>query len=135
MQRQSPKLGRVQLQIMQVLWDVGNVTARQITDRLSEAQPIAHSTVQTLLRQMEDKGLVGHKVEDRVFLFYPIYQRTEVAGTLAHDLLKQVFQGSLYGLVSSLLTEERVSADELGRIRKLIDSHEAAELKAGDHNG
>jgi len=128
----SPKLGRVQLQIMQVLWD-GECTARQITDKLSADSQIAHSTVQTLLRQLEDKGLIGHKVEDRVFLFYPIYQRTEVAGTLAHDLMQHVFQGSLYGLVSSLLTEEKVSAEELGRIRTLIDAHAVAQ-KSGDSN-
>lgn len=126
----SPKLGRVQLQIMQVLWD-GDCTARQITDRLSADSPIAHSTVQTLLRQLEDKGLIGHKVEDRVFVFYPIFQRTEVAGTLAHDLMRHVFQGSLYGLVSSLLADEVVSSEELGRIRTLIEEHTAAK-ESGD---
>ena len=122
----SPKLGRVQLQIMQVLWDDGDRTARQITEKLSESSAIAHSTVQTLLRQLEDKGLIGHKVEDRVFLFFPIYQRTEVAGTLAHDLVQNAFQGSLYGLVSSFLTDEKISSEELRRIRALIDKHAGA---------
>jgi BlaI family penicillinase repressor len=134
MKRRPVKLGRVQLQIMQVLWDNGDMTARQITDRLSLTQTIAHSTVQTLLRQMEEKGLIGHRVEERVFLFFPISHRTEIAGTLAQDLLKQVFQGSLYGLVSSLLTEEAISADELGRIRTLIDAHTEAR-QSGEKDG
>lgn len=132
MNLKSPKLGRVQLQIMQVLWE-GDCTARQITEKLSVRAPIAHSTVQTLLRQLEDKGLIGHKVEDRVFIFYPIFQRIEVAGTLAHELIRQVFQGSLYGLVSSLLAEEAVSSEELGRIRKLIDEHTVAQ-ESGESN-
>lgn len=133
MKRESPKLGRVQLQIMQVLWD-GDCTARQITEKLSAGAPIAHSTVQTLLRQLEDKGLIGHKVEDRVFVFHAAVQRSEVTGTLAHDMMRHVFKGSLYGLVSSLLAEEAVSSEELRRIRTLIDEHTVAR-ESGDGNG
>ena len=46
------QLGRMQFRIMQVLWDRERVSARDITDALNEAEPVAHSTVQTLLRQL-----------------------------------------------------------------------------------
>ena len=49
------QLGRVQLLIMQVLWDMGQATAREITDAINRIEPIAHSTVQTLLRGLEEK--------------------------------------------------------------------------------
>ena len=51
--RTPQKLGQVQLQIMQVLWERGQATARQITDALNRTQPIAHSTLQTLLRKLK----------------------------------------------------------------------------------
>ena len=124
------RLGKVQTQIMQVLWERGEATARQITEDLSRRSPIAHSTTQTLLRQMEAKGAITHDPAERIFVFRPLYQRTEVHETAAHDLLTRVFQGSVYGLVAHLLRHETVSAEERKRLRELIDA--AGETDGGD---
>jgi BlaI family penicillinase repressor len=61
MAKAPPRLGKVQLEIMQVLWERGEATAREITDTLCLSTPIAHSTVQTLLRKLELKGAVSHE--------------------------------------------------------------------------
>ena len=66
-----PRFGRVQLRIMHVLWEKGRANAREITDALNEEEPIAHSTVQTLLRKLEVKGAISHEEEDRTFIFFP----------------------------------------------------------------
>ncbi len=121
MAKAPPRLGRVQLQIMQVLWERGEATAREITDALNLAAPIAHSTTQTLLRKLEDKGAVTHESRDRVFVFRPLSRQSEVSETAARDLLTRVFGGSVYGLVSHLLRHEDISDDEMRRLRKLID--------------
>ena len=63
----STRLGKVQLQIMQVLWKKRSATAREITDAINAIEPVAHSTVQTMLRILEDKKAVGHKKEGRTF--------------------------------------------------------------------
>jgi BlaI family transcriptional regulator, penicillinase repressor len=117
-----PKLGKVQLQIMQVLWRERISTARQITDELSKSSPIARSTVQTLLRQMEAKRLIEHSVDEAgVFQFRPLVPQSDIAETAAGDLLDRMFQGSLYELVAHLLKPEKFSAEELRRLRDLID--------------
>ncbi len=122
MAKPPPRLGKVQLQIMQVLWDRGEATAREITDALCQAAPIAHSTTQTLLRKLEDKGAVAHESRDRVFVFRPLSQQSEVSESAARDLLTRVFGGSVYGLVSHLLKHETISDDEMQRLRTLIDA-------------
>ena len=61
------KLGQVQLRIVQLLWKLKRATARELTDELNKSEPIAHSTVQTLLRQLEAKGSVSHEQEGRTF--------------------------------------------------------------------
>ena len=122
MSRTPPRLGKVQLQIMQVLWLHGRATARQITDALSRSKPIAHSTVQTLLRKLEAKGAVAHEVEERTFIFRPLYEQSEVAESAARDLLTRVFSGSVYGLVAHLLQHETISGDELMRLRALVNA-------------
>jgi BlaI family penicillinase repressor len=121
MAKASARLGKVQLQIMQVLWQQGRATARQITETLCRTQPIAHSTVQTLLRKLEAKGAVTYEIEDRTFVFVPLYQQSEVTESALHDLLTRLFDGSVYGLVAHLLKHEAISDEELDQLRTLID--------------
>ena len=116
-----PKLGRVQLQIMQILWERGEATAREITDALNQTEPVAHSTTQTLLRKLEAKNAVTHTVKDRVFVFRPLSEEADTRESAANDLLTRVFGGSVYGLVSHLLKHESISDDEMQRLRQLID--------------
>jgi BlaI family transcriptional regulator, penicillinase repressor len=123
----APRLGRVQLKIMQVLWQRGQASARDITEALARTEPIAHSTVQTLLRKLEAKGAVAHDVEDRTFVFRPLTKEDNVRRGAVRDLVDRVFDCSAAELVSYLLENERVPPDELDRIRKLIDQKKRKE--------
>jgi BlaI family penicillinase repressor len=115
------RLGRMQFRIMQVLWDRGRASAREITNALNESEPVAHSTVQTLLRQLEAKGAVGHEAEGRTFVFSPRLDEDRVKRTATRDLLERVFGGSVGGLVAHLLKDERLSRSELEELRRLIE--------------
>jgi BlaI family penicillinase repressor len=115
------QLGRMQLRIMQVLWDRGRASARDITEVLNRSEPVAHSTVQTLLRQLEAKGAVGHEIEDRTFIFVPHLNEDRVKSTASRDLLERVFGGSVGSLVAYLLKHETLSRAELDELRQLID--------------
>ncbi len=120
----TPKLGKVQLQIMQILWQRGQATAREITDELSRTKPTAHSTVQTLLRKMEAKGAVTHVVEDRTFIFRPVHEEAAVTTTATRDLLSRLFNNSAYSLVSHLIQHEKISKEEMRQLRELIKENE-----------
>jgi BlaI family penicillinase repressor len=109
---------------MQCLWKQGKATAREITEELSKSQPIAHSTVQTLLRKLEAKRAVTHELEDRTFIYLPLFKKSEVTASALQDLLTRLFDGSIYGLVSHLIDNERISQDELVRLRELIKEEE-----------
>jgi BlaI family penicillinase repressor len=122
MDHQPPRLGKMQLQIMQQLWSQSELTARQMTERLSRIAPTTHSTVQTLLRKMEAKELIAHEDREGTFVYRPLYQQSEVSGALANDFLDRVFQGSISKLVSHFLAEGRPSPEELSRLRALVDS-------------
>lgn len=124
------QLGRMQFRIMQVLWDRGRASAREITEVLNQAEAVAHSTVQTLLRQLEAKGAVGHEVENRSFVFFPRLREGKVKRTAARELLERVFGGNVGSLVVHLLKGERLSRDELDELHRLIDQqrhHNAGE--------
>jgi len=124
MSRAPARLGKVQRQIMEVLWRDGQATARRITEELSRTQSIAHSTVQTLLRKLEAKGVITHDVEERAFIFRPLYQPSDIAASATRDLLTRVFQGSVYGLVAHLFEHESISPEERRRLRELIEEED-----------
>jgi BlaI family penicillinase repressor len=115
------QLGRMQFRIMQVLWDRGRLSAREITEALCGSEPVAHSTVQTLLRQLEAKGAVGHEEQGRTFVFFPRLKEDRVKRTAARDLLERVFGGNLGSLVAHLLKDERLSRAEIDELRRLIE--------------
>lgn len=115
------RLGKVQQQIMEVLWQRGRASARAITEDLSREKPVAHSTVQTLLRQLEAKGAITHDLEERTFIFRPLVQPTDLRASAASELLSRLFDGSVTGLVAHLLEQRQISRDELNRLRRLID--------------
>ncbi|MGO8671694.1 MAG: BlaI/MecI/CopY family transcriptional regulator, partial [Capsulimonadaceae bacterium] len=125
MARSSIKLGQVQLQIMQVLWNRGTARAREITDELNRTQAIAHSTVQTLLRQMEAKEAVDHNVDDHVFVYRPLISQADITERATSDLVHRIFGGSALSLVSHLLKTERIGGDELARLRSMIDEYDS----------
>lgn len=114
-----PRLGRGQLNIMRVLWERGEATARDITE-LNREEQIAHSTVQTLLRKLETKGAVGHESRDRTFVFRPLINPEGVQKRFTRDFVDHLFQGLAGGLVSYLLRTEKISPEELEQIRKLV---------------
>ena len=116
----TPNIGRVQMRIMQFLWLAGRANAREITDALSTEEPIAHSTVQTLLRQLEEKNAIGHDSNDRTFVFYPLIAECDYKKGATEELIGRFFDGSPSELFAFLLENETLDSDELAKIRKMI---------------
>ncbi|HEX3150109.1 MAG TPA: BlaI/MecI/CopY family transcriptional regulator [Gemmataceae bacterium] len=104
--------------ILKVLWDLGPSSVRDVFVQMNDSasEPIAYNTVQTLLRIMEAKQLVAHRVDGRTFIYTPQFSREESAARF----LDHVFDGAADELVLSLIRAERVSSDELDRMEVLI---------------
>ena len=117
----SIRLGRVQHQIMKVLWKRKRATAREITEALAGRGAPVHSTVQTLLRKLEAKGAVGHEVNDRTFIFFPLVTEADAARFALRDVIGRVFNGSPSGMVAYLVKHEKLTRKELDEIKKAIE--------------
>lgn len=129
MRKPPPRLGNVQFQIMQVLWQRGPSTARQITEELARTGPITHSTVQTLLRQLETKEVIAHETQDRTFVYRPLLRQADLTQSPLREMLTRAYQGSVVNLMSHLLRTEKLSPEELARLRAMIDEEIEAEDK------
>lgn len=124
----SARLGKVGMRIMRVLWARQKATAREITEALNAegGESMAHSTVQTLLRQLEAKGALRHEAQGRTWVFVPIVREDEAAATATRDLLSRVFNNSVSGLVAHLLEHEEISPREMERLRQLVEQAESS---------
>jgi len=106
-----------ELEILKVLWEAGPSSVRDVHRALAVNQPdLAYNTVQTLLRIMEEKGLVRHDLDKRMFIYTANFTRDESTSRF----LERVFDGAASQLVQSLLRTERISAEELDRMQSLI---------------
>jgi BlaI family transcriptional regulator, penicillinase repressor len=119
-----------EMEILKILWDRGSSSVRGVLDDLCESsdEEIAFNTVQTLLRIMETKQLVEHRVEGRTFIYSPRYSREESASRF----LDRVFDGAASELVLSLIKAERVDVDELDRLQKMIANAKKARTKGAN---
>ena len=115
--------------ILKVLWQLGPSSVRDVHVAMNEdaVEPIAFNTVQTLLRVMEGKQLVAHHAEGRAFIYKPRFSREESASRF----LDRVFDGAASELMLSLIRAERVTADELDRMHKLIDQARGGRRRGG----
>ncbi len=125
----NPRFGAVQMRIMRHLWTERRATARQVTDALNAAAPIAHSTVQTLLRKLEEKGAVGHEIADRTFVFFPLVEPAAATRSAAREFIDRVFAGSAGGAVAYLLKHEPIPKEEWQAIRALVEDKEGAKKR------
>jgi BlaI family penicillinase repressor len=114
------RLGTLQLRIMKVLWGRSEATVAQVLEAVSSDSEFAYTTVATMLRKMEVKGLVKHRVFNRTFIYKAAIGEQEVTKSMSNDFLDRLFEGSLSDMVSHLLTSRDVSDDELATLEAVI---------------
>ncbi len=118
-EEQTYRLGDLQLRIMKVLWDFGPTGVAEVQRHLG-GNRLAYTTVATMLRKMEDRGLVRHREEGRRFIYEPAVSAEAVTRCMADDLVNRLFQGSLADAVTHLIQSREVSHEELDRLEQLI---------------
>lgn len=119
---QDPRLlTEVELELMQILWDRGPSTVREVQAALPPERDLAYTTVSTVLRILEQKGQVTSQRDGRTHIYHPALSRQVYSRLAVSDLVSRVFDGDASGLVAHLLESEGLTKDELARVRALID--------------
>ena len=118
-----PPLTNAELAVMELLWDRGRMTARQIREELyPKARKPQHGTVQRFLQSLEEKGCVVRDKSLPVHLFSAAVSRETYAGRQLESLAEKLTGGSIAPLLTHLLEEKKLDRAELARLRKLLDA-------------
>ena len=108
----NPRPGDLQLAILRVLWDQEEATVASVHRALHPDRGLALTTIATMLKKMEDRGLVEHRTEGRQFVFSPRVAEKEVHRSMVGDLIDRLFDGNTEALVSHLLEEREIDPKE-----------------------
>jgi predicted transcriptional regulator len=119
-QSRPRRLGDLQLRLLKVLWEQPNASVAEVHQALGSRAGLAYTTVATMLRKMEARGLVAHDTEGRRFLYRAAVTPNAVTRGMADDLLERLFEGRLADLVSHLLSTREVTQEELDELERLI---------------
>lgn len=123
----NPDLSRptdAELGILRVLWRRGPSTVRQVCETLGQEREIGYTTALKLMQIMTEKGLVERDETERTHVYRARLTKEQTQQQLVGDLLDKAFGGSASQLVMQALAAKPASADELARIRRLLDELE-----------
>ena len=112
------------MNILQVLWERGPSTVRQVHDSLEEKSASGYTTTLKLMQIMAEKGLVRRDERERAHVYSAVLKQAETQGRLVDDLVERAFGGSAAALVMRALSSRRTSAEDLTEIRRMLDEYE-----------
>lgn len=119
-----PPLAEGQLEILNIVWDRGEVTVGEVWKILSERRQVARNTVQTMITRLDEKGWLRHRVDGQVFRYSAAQPRERAMGSMVRRLVDTAFSGSAEGLVLALVEGRGLSKEEAERIRAILKKAE-----------
>ena len=114
-------LSEGQREVMEIVWDQGEVSVFEVRAILNERREVARNTVRTTLERMEEKGWVTHRVIGRTYFYSALIPREVSLGERVVDMIDKACGGSPERLMSALMEYRGLSEDEALRIREMLD--------------
>jgi predicted transcriptional regulator len=118
--RQPETLTKLELQIMQVIWRLGSANVSAVQAELE--QPLAYTTVQTMLNILHRKGKLRRKLEGRAYLYSATVTESKATGHAVRDLVDRVFGGSTEALVMSLIKNNQIDAKKIAELTRRLEA-------------
>lgn len=132
--KKSQQLTPLELQIMNVLWDIGPANVQAVQEKLSGSQKLAYTTVQTMLNVLHRKGKVRRTLRGRAFDYAPLLTREKAASNAIGDMIDRLFSGSVDGLLMSLVKSKQLDPKKLERLTRLVEKHEGSKKGKADES-
>ena len=110
----------LQLAIVRIVWERGQCTVLEVQEALAPERKLAQTTVATILTRLEKRNIVRHEANGRLFVYKALVSESQVRRSMVSDLTTLLFDGSPAALISHLLSEKEITADDLDEVKRLI---------------
>jgi len=118
------KLTRKEEEVMKILWDIKEGFVKDIIDQYEDPKP-HYNTISSIVRLLDEKGIVGHKAFGNTHLYFPVLKKEEYRKTFMKDVIREYFDNSYKQTVSMFIDEQNLSKEELDELINLIKSKKA----------
>ncbi len=115
------RLGKLELQVMKLIWDKGEATVRDVWERLYPERGLAYTTVATVMRKLESKGFLKHDEKDRTYIYRPLADQDKVSQGMLREMIDGLFDGSAAKLVTTLIQGEHLTEKDLNQIQRILE--------------
>jgi len=119
--KRSPALTDAEARVMSVLWQKRAATVADVVAALRGRRAVSYSTVQTMLRILENKGYVAHEKVARAFVYRPLVDERQARRRALRHLAARLFEGSPSLLVLNVLDDDELRPEELQRLKQMIE--------------
>lgn len=127
--KQGVPLTPAQREIMEIVWEHGEITVSQVRAALASQRDVARNTVQTMMVRLEERGWLSHREEGRTFIYSAARPRKVSLGAKVSQIVDRMFAGSPEQMVTALIEYRGLSSDEAARIRAMIDEVETKQTR------
>lgn len=113
-------LTKAESQVMQILWDLKKAFVKDIISEIPGTKP-AYSTVSTIIRILETKGVIGHEAFGKTHRYYPLISKEEYMRHEADKLLGNYFSNSVQDMFSFFVSEKKIDLKDAEQLLKMIE--------------
>ena len=113
-----------ELEILQLLWEHGPMTVRELNDKLNVERKVGYTTSLKMMQIMTEKGLLSRDTGERSHVYSPLLRAEEVQSSMLNHVLKTAFKGNRSRLVMQALGMDHASPEEISEIKSLINKLE-----------
>ncbi len=121
MRRKSATLTSQELEIMKVIWPLGQATVREVYDALRAQRTVAYTTVQTMMNILETKGHLKKAPGEKAQVYAPVRPQRLVVQSMVREFVNRVFDGSARPLLVHLLNERGLTERERKQLQRLLE--------------
>ena len=122
--KNSDRLTPLELEIMNILWDIGAAPVSAVQERLAATRELAYTTVQTMLNILCRKGKLKRVLVERAYHYRPAVTRRKAVGQAVRELVQRAFDGSAEALVMTLVESKQLSPEALQRLQKIVEEQD-----------
>ena len=120
MRPKENQLTAQQLEIMKIVWRLGDATVRDVYEALRAQRSIAYTTVMTTMKTMEARGHLKKRAEGRAYVYQAVEPQSRALRKIVGDFIDRVFNGSAEPLLAHLVQERRLSEKDLDKVARMI---------------
>lgn len=114
-----PAMSPAETEIVRLVWQSREATVQQVYDALPDNRKVTYVTVATLLRRLEEKGYLKHRVHGRAFVYAPAAKREAVIRRTISDLVERLFGGNPVPLLQHLAQHSGITDEDIERLKEL----------------